>query len=128
MRGRYFGYRPAAPCPECGTERILLDFDDDAYVVPVVWEDVETCDGEIVVTFPVYADGYWERRSADGRSCPKCGGPVKLHSTDIRYGVTHVFVFRCLKPRTSPQYRRVQGCPRCHESYSWHGVGLTAGE
>lgn len=126
MQGKFFGYRKFTPCPACGQDRIMLDYDDTAVVVPVVWEDVDTCDGEIVVTFPVYAGGYWERRSSEGRSCPKCGGPVELHSTDVRYGVTHVFVFRCKKPRTSPQYREVKGCPQCSKVTTWHGVGLTA--
>jgi len=122
MRGKFFGYRKFDPCPACGQDRILLDYDDTAIVVPVVWEDVETCDGEIVVTAPVYAGGYWERRSAEGRSCPVCGGRMSLHTTYVRNGVTDVVVFRCSKPRTSPIYREIHGCPKCSSVTTWYGV------
>ena len=129
MRGRYFGYQHWTPCPECGAERIFLDFDDDGFIIPVVWEEVDTCDGEVVDRIPSYVrdDEFWRRRSLEGRSCPKCGGPLRLEKTYYD-GPTYVVVGRCRKPRTSPQYREVQGCPRCRESYSWYGVGLTAGD
>ena len=128
QRGKFFGYRKADPCPACGQDRILLYYDDTAVVVPVVWEDVDTCDGAIVVTAPAYAGDYWERRSAKGRSCPKCGGPVQKHEEYIQHGLMHVCVFRCTKPLISPQFRRVQGCPQCSNVTTWHGAGLTAGD
>jgi len=129
MQGKFFGFRKFTPCPACGQERILLDYDDTAIVVPVVWEDVDTCDGEVVDRIPSYVHGeeFWRRRSLEGRTCPKCGGPLRIEKQGYD-GPTYVVVGRCKKPRTSPQYRRVQGCPQCSKVTTWYGIGLTAEE
>lgn len=36
MKGHFFGYVQEKPCPECGTSRVGLDYDDDYYIVPGV--------------------------------------------------------------------------------------------
>jgi hypothetical protein len=136
MKEHFFGYVKEDSCPNCGTPRVGVDYDDSfsirAGILHPAVKPTCTFGGWIPKSdkwFAEYKVGYelkYVSRFVEPTTCPCCGGQVKEGTIDGLYydglgrlQVRHIRAWVCENTQGKSAYvEDLPCCPHCEEVHS----------